>query len=171
MTIDLEKYQAPMPYPKVKDLQPEKNLTALLQSGYSGEGSELTSLLQYAQHSLRCKRRFGEISHVMRGIFYVETYHMELLGKCITRLGGEAQYILCLQEHEIFWQASLVEYSGSAAEMLLADIRGEKGAVEYYQNTAEQVCQPELKALLLRLAEDEKLHVRILTDLYRKYFC
>lgn len=169
MILNLENFQAPAPYPAVHNVRQDKQLAAKLMEGYSGETSELTTVLQYAYHSLRCKKRYSKISQTIRGIFYVEALHMEFLGDCICKLGGDAHYILKLREKSICWQASMVEYGASPAQMLLADIQGEKYAAAFYEETAATVNQPEISSLLTRLAEDEKLHIRIFTDLYHQF--
>lgn len=169
MIIDLKSYQDPMPYPSVFRLRPDKEMAERIMSGYSGAYSELTTTLQYAQHSLRC-RNYAEISETMRGIFYVETLHMEYLGDIICKMGGNAEYKISFQDKSIDWQASMVNYANSPSAMLWLDIEGEKGAAAFYEQTAQMTDQPELKSLMLRLAEDEKLHVKILTDLYNRYF-
>lgn len=169
MTIDLKQYQDPMPYPTIFRLRQDQEITRRIMSGYSGAASELSTVLQYAQHSLRCKN-YSEVSETMRGIFYVETLHMELLGDVLCKLGGNAEYIMSVQEKNIYWQASMVNYSSAPSSMLRLDIEGEKGAVAFYEQTAKMTDQPELKSLMLRLAEDERLHVKILSDLYSRYF-
>lgn len=170
MMLDLEQYQADLPYPAVRNVHTDKRLAARLMGGYCGASSEMTTVLQYAYHSLRCKKNYDEVSKVMRGIFYVETLHMEFLGECICKLGGDVHYMIELKEKSIYWQSCLVEYKSSPSQMLLADIQGERYAAAFYEETAAMVSQPDIAKLLARLAEDEKLHVRILSDLYSRTF-
>lgn len=170
MTLDLTPYQAPLPYPAVRTVQPDPRVISTLMSGYCGVTSEMTTVLQYGYHSLRCKKQYEEISRAMRGIFYVETIHMELLGSCLCKLGVDPHYLWSLQEKKIWWQSSVVEYKSTPAEMLVADIQGEKGAVRYYLEGAATIQQPDIAALMARLAEDEKLHAQMLTDLYHRFF-
>lgn len=171
MTIDLDRFQAKEPYPELRNVRPDKRLAAHLLEGYSGETSELTTILQYAYHSLMCKKRYAEVSETIRGIFHVETLHLEFLGDCICRLGAPVQYQLALREKKLFWQASVVEYADTPAKMILADIRGEKEAAAFYEQAAETAKnQPPIAAMLSRLAADERLHIQIFTDLYNRYF-
>ena len=171
MILDLKPYQASEPYPQVHTIRQDKTLAVTLMKGYCGEVSEMTTVLQYAHHSLHCKSQYAEVSKMMRGIFYVETLHMELLGECVCKLGGSAQYNVSTGEKMICWQGDLVEYTSTPAQMLLADIKGEKEAVAFYQRAASSLHnQPDVKTLLLRLAEDERLHVKMLTDLYDRTF-
>lgn len=170
MTLNLDRYHANLPYPEVRRARPDKQLAFALMDGYSGEVSELTTVLQYAYHSLCCKRRFRQVSGVMRGIFYVETMHMEMLGDCVAKLGGDVRYSVALRDKSLYWQASLVNYAATPARMVLADIDGEKQAVAFYEEMAARCVQPDISRLLQRLAEDEKLHVRMLGDLYARHF-
>lgn len=170
MIIDLEKYRADAPYPAIKNVRQDRRLVATLMQAYSGESSETTTIMQYAYHSLLCKKNYNEISRVMRGIYYVETLHQEYLGDCIYKLGGELQYVFILQKKSLSWQSAVINYENTPAKMLYADIEGEKGAAAFYTNTAAMVNQPQVADLLYRLAEDENLHVKMLTALYHKYF-
>lgn len=165
MKLDLGPYQAPQTYPVLRNVRQDKVLAQTLLNGYCGEKSELTTVLQYAHHSLKCKNRAQQIYNTLRGIFYVETLHLELLGECAARLGGDVEYMLALKEKSVCWQASLVEYSRTPMQMLKDDIQGERFAVDFYTDTARSVKQHDISALLSRLAEDEKLHVKLLTDL------
>lgn len=159
-----------MPYPPVRIAHPDAIMAAKLVEGYSGRHSELTTVLQYANHSLQCKGKNHELSILLRGIFYVETLHMELLGECIAALGGEIPYNLTAEPNAECWYATLVDYESQPAAILQADITGEKQAADFYIKTAAECKQPELAQLLLRLAEDEKLHYRLFTGAYQRYY-
>lgn len=171
MILDLKHYQVDLPYPPLKNVRPDKQLAAKLAEGYSGERSELTTVMQYAYHSLQCKRRYAEISQIIKGVSYVETIHLELLGECVGRLGLDTKYTLSLKEKSIPWQANVVEYySTSPGKMLQADIRGEEYAANFYEEMARTINQPDIAALMARLAKDERMHIQIFTDLYKKHF-
>jgi len=170
MMLDLKRYQADSPYPPVNNVRPDKALASKLMDAYSGESSELTTVLQYAYQSLKCRKKYNEIAEIIRGIFYVETLHLEFIGDCISKLGGDLQYTLALRERSISWQASLVAYDTSASKILLTNIQGEKYAAAFYEETSKAVDQPDIANLLARLAEDERLHIRIFSDLQHRFF-
>ncbi len=161
-------YHVDLPYPKVNGLSVNKKQAQLLMSGYSGQISELTTVTQYAFHKIKCMRN-KEIYDTLQGIFLVETHHLELLGNCINQLGVEPHYKILLTDKAIFWQSDVVNYENTVKDMILADIEGEKQAVQYYEKTANIIGNEKIKALLLRLAQDEKLHVQIFTKLYHNY--
>lgn len=170
MILNLNPYQAPQPYPALRNVKPDKGLANALSHGYCGERSELSTVMQYAYHSLQCKEKAAEYSQMLRGIFYVETLHMDFLGNCVRMLGEEPQYLLPLNEKKIEWQSGVIDYMDSPAHMLEADITGEQFAVKFYMEMAASTKQPEISELLSRLAEDEKLHVRILDKLHKRLF-
>lgn len=170
MRLNLSNYQIQAPYPALRNIQPDKGLADELLQGYSGERSELTTILQYAYHSLNCRNIANEFSNMIQGIFYVETLHMNFLGNCIKNLGGDVEYVIPLNEKNVSWQASMVNYMDTPAQMLLTDIQGEKFAAKFYQEMAAQSPQTCVTDLLNRLAEDEKLHVNMLEKLYERMF-
>lgn len=169
MEVFRMKYNVDLPYPKVSGLYTNGQQAKLLIQGYSGQISELTTVTQYAFHKIKCMRN-KEIYDTLQGIFLVETHHLELLGNCINQLGTEPHYKMVLTDKSITWQADVINYENTMKEMILADMEGEKQAVNYYETTAKIIGNEKIKELLLRLAEDEKLHVEIFTKLYHKYF-
>lgn len=169
MEVFRMKYSVDLPYPKVNGIHTNAKQAKLLMEGYSGQISELTTVTQYAFHKIKCMRN-KEIYDTLQGIFLVETHHLELLGNCINQLGTEPHYKMSLTNKVITWQADVINYENTMREMILADIEGEKHAVNFYQTTAKKMKEEKIKELLLRLAEDEKLHIEIFTRLYHKYF-
>lgn len=164
----LTKYQVNLPYPIVTGLQHNYDQAKMLIEGYSGSISELTTVSQYAYHKVKCNR-YKEIYDTLEGIFLVETLHLELLGDCINQLGVDPRYYITPIQ-KISWTSNFVDYKQTPSEMILADINGEIEAAQYYLRTAQKIENNKIEPLLLRLAEDEKLHVRIFSDIYRKYF-
>lgn len=167
--MNIEKYHANLSYPVVNGLNYNKVQAMLLMEGYSGQFSELSTVIQYSYHKIKSMKN-REIAETLQGIFLVETHHLELLGNCINQLGMDPRYYIYLNQKPIVWQADVVNYATSVKEMVLADIEGEKRAVQYYIETAKIIDNEKIAKLLLRLSEDEKLHVEIFTNLYHKYF-
>ena len=167
--MNIENYHVDSPYPKISGLSPNNKQAKLLMEGYSGQTSELSTVTQYAFHKIKCMRN-KEIYDTLQGIFLVETHHLELLGNCINMLGVEPYYKMSIIHKSISWQADVINYENTIKEMILTDIEGEKQAVKYYEETANIIGNEKIRVLLLRLAEDEKLHVKIFTDLYNRYF-
>jgi len=170
MNLRLDRYHVNQPYPQVNHVKPDEGLVKILLQPYSGERSELTTALQYAHHSVCCKRNYKEISQTMRGIFYIETMHLEFIGDIIVKLGGDPKYVISLQQKQISWQSSLINYETSPDQMLLSDMEGEKGAAEFYERTSESINQSDIARLLARLALDEHLHYRLLSNIYGRHF-
>lgn len=163
-------YHVDLPYPVVSGLKPNKKQAMLLMEGYCGITSELSTVAQYAYHRLKCEKNYAELATVLQGIFLVETHHMALLGNCVNQLGVDPRYYMHLGQKNICWQADVINYKNTVKEMIFADIEGEKGATSYYLQTAKTIGNEKIEPLLLRLAKDEELHMKIFSDLYNKYF-
>lgn len=162
-------YHAGLPYPVVTGLRPNPKLALLLCEGYCGAKSEFTTAAQYAYHHLRCLRN-QELAETLKGIHLVEIYHLELLGRCIVQLGVDPTYLIDRFEKPELWRSDLVEYESNMRSMLMADIKGEQGAVEYYIKTAEEIGNSKIAALLIRISKDEELHYKMFSELYQKYY-
>lgn len=163
------KYHVNKPYPAVSGLTHNKKQAMLLMDGYSGTYSEMSTVAQYAYHKIKCEKH-KEVFDTVNGIMLVEMHHLELLGRCIIQLGVDPRYNIYLENKPICWQAGVINYEKAPKEMILANIEGEKMAADYYIKTAHSINNPKLSPLLLRLSEDEKLHVKMFTNLYNKYY-
>lgn len=72
----------------MRNVRPDAQLMAKLTEAYSGEASELTTSLLYSYQNVKCSNKYAKIAEPIRGVFYVETLHLEMLGNTIIKLGG-----------------------------------------------------------------------------------
>ena len=95
--------------------------------------------------------------------------HISLLGRCITMMGGDPQFIRPAQKQ--YWHAGLVNYATDPCCMLLGDMRAELDAADAYRSAARFCCNAALCPLLERLADDETLHAECLQKLIHMAGC
>ena len=129
--------------------------------------SELTAIIQYTQQRML----FENIGETFLGIAFVEMKHFDRLGDFIGQLGGR------VNTPKYSSSAVTVEYE-SAAEAIRVNIQAEKDTIAAYQqlierirkNNPEKLTQSATVAiqLLNKIVSDERVHVRILSELARK---
>ena len=68
----------------------------------------------------------------------VEMRHISLLGRCITMMGGDPQFIRPAQKQ--YWHAGLVNYATDPCCMLLGDMRAELDTADAYRSAARLCC-------------------------------
>ena len=126
--------------------------------------SELTAIIQYTQQRML----FENIGETFLGIAFVEMKHFDRLGDFIGQLGGR------VNTPKYSSSAVTVEYE-SAAEAIRVNIQAEKDTIAAYQqlierirkNNPEKLTQSATVAiqLLNKIVSDERVHVRILSEL------
>lgn len=132
----------------------------LLQDLFGGRASETTAIMQYCFQSYVLRSARPDLADLLIAIAKVEMHHHELLGEAIFGCGKPP----LIASNCCFWSASAVDWSEDAVNVLERDIADETRAVQAYERAAKLVRSPSLSALLVRIAEDERLHVTLLTD-------
>jgi len=146
------------PYPEVNG-GPDPETVAMLKDDYAGAKGELTAITQYVYQSGRSTDNDAFANSLLQ-IAIVEMTHLDMLGDAIVTLGGNPRF----DDGHYYWNASNTNYASDIKEMLKANISAEKHAIESYTKHAELTKNPSVKALLERIAKDEKLHLRFFTE-------
>ncbi len=149
-------------YPQIVDAECNEYYVRLLYNLRSSCESEMTAILQYLyQHDI-LKKSNKEIAYILEEISLVEMHHMELLGEAIVAFGGKPCYIDADGKP---FNTCCVAYYTNLKDILRKNIQDEQNAVEAYRNTAKLVDNESLKNLLLTIAEDECVHIKIFKTL------
>lgn len=163
-------YQVNKPYPQPSGLAENKRAGRLLLRCYCGACSELTAVNQYFYHYLRSTGEYAPVSEALRQIAAVENHHLYLLGSCIRQMGVDPKLRTASGNGPEYWTARNVAYGREIKEMLPADIAHEHEIIRQYEHVCSRISNTQVQALITRIIEDERLHIRILTDLYNRYF-
>lgn len=162
-------FQASQGYPMPECLCYNTADLRMLTEFYSGRTSELTTTMQYSYQSTILSSCRPEIAEAIGKINMVEMRHISLLGRCITMMGGDPQFIRPAQKQ--YWHAGLVNYATDPCCMLLGGMRAELDAADAYRSAARLCCNAALCPLLERLADDETLHAECLQKLIHMAGC
>lgn len=150
-------YLDSVPYPVVTGSN-DPETVAMLMEDYAGAASELTAITQYIfQNTVSDNEPYA---NAMLQTAIVEMTHLDMLSDAIKTLGGNPRF----GNGQYYWQASAVNYADTMKEMLEANIQGETTAIQNYQKHAAATKNETVRALLLRIIEDEKLHLRFFKE-------
>jgi len=163
---EFNKYRVDLPYPEVILNFRNAYYAELVSGAYAGRGSEMTAITQYTFHNLYTDD-YPDVLTAIKYISIVETVHLRLLGKLIRQLGLIPKYIN--YETETYWNGSYPNNNTKIADMLSADLQGERAAVAHYQRLISQIKNGPIDALFRRIILDEEKHIEVLTPLYEKY--
>jgi len=155
------------PWPEVRVQGPNPEYARLLMEDYAGNVSETTAIMLYLYHHQDMEEDLPEVSELLEGIAIIEMHHQEILADLIKMLGGNPIYS---GKDGQLWTAEYVSYySQQPCQQIQADINAEKAAIRQYQKHIKMINDPYIQAILQRIIKDEEYHLKLFTDMYRKY--
>lgn len=157
-------YADSSPWPVLTVREPNLHDAALLAEDYAGADGEMTAALQYIYHHT-VTNRYPDVAEALEKISVVEMMHMEKLANAMLQLGGDPRFAA----RKTAWTADNVQYGGSLAEALHADLAAEYAAIRHYQAHMRAVREPGVRELLARIVRDEEVHVRCFQTLLAKH--
>ena len=97
-------------------------------------------------------------------------HHLEILGKLILKLGLNPIYatVDSSNDNVIYWTSENVDYTDDIKKMLQVDIQAETLAIEQYELHKEMMDDKYIRAIIDRIIQDEKEHLKIFKELYNK---
>ena len=153
------------PYPDISGLTPDADTAELIMQDYSAAASEMTALSEYMYQHAALLKSYPSTAEKLECIALVEMNHATLLARAIKQLGGDPRYLVVGGSDKRYWTGGDVNYGKLARDAIMRDIRDEKAAASQYRLHASAVTQPQLRALLIRIARDEDFHAQILAGL------
>ena len=151
-------YLLSAPYPEVKGGH-DPETAALLKEDYAGAHGELSGVTQYVYQHGRISDNEA-LSNSLLQLAIVEMTHLDMLGDAIVTLGGSPSF----ESGQHYWNAGNVNYTADLKEMLRADIQAETIGIATYERHIAEIRNETVKALLARIVQDEKLHLRFFTE-------
>lgn len=154
------------PYPSLEDVVPNCHDLQMILADYSGLVSELTAVTQYFYNHLFANYSGkNSIGKIIMEIAIAEMMHLDKLGELVIKLGGDPQFVYpkgnCMQ----FWTGGLVTYDKEIENMITTAILLEKETIDIYTQHAQTACNQTVSLLLLRIVEDERLHLKTFCSL------
>lgn len=153
------------PYPEIRVMAENPRYAKLLMDAYADGGkSEFTAIGQYMHHHFTIENK--EIADMELCISLVEMKHLEMLGELIRALGGNPKY---RRANKMWWSGGEVSYGDTPCLKLKLDIESEYAAIEGYELLLSEIKDKYIQEIILRIIEDEKVHLRIFTGLLDKF--
>jgi hypothetical protein len=154
----------PAPYPPIQVCGPNIGAARRIGQALACSKSELSAITAYQYQTWILAARQPDLAACIARIARVEMHHLDILGRLVAALGGDPKY--CCDQHGccVCWNSGMIRYNQDLRAILTGNIADEKGAAEFYRETARTLSDPMASTILNRLALDEMLHVRIFTD-------
>lgn len=157
---------ADSPYPAVEGKGTDRESVRIISPAYADCGGELTAVLQYVYHAIVFSGlQMKQYSRLLMGIAVSEMHHLDLLGGMLYQMGALPVFTSCPPRLFDFYSTAAVSYSCEPAEMIRADIRGEKEAIRLYQSMLRRLRNEQVSAVISRIILDEELHLHTLQSI------
>lgn len=157
------------PYPTTEGISADAYSLRIISPAYASSTGELNAILQYFYHYFHFLRlKHYEIAQTLERIAISEMVHLRLLGETISALGASPVYAQCPPTPFNFYSAKYVAYSRNLVNMIEDDIYGERRAYDGYIRMSRRLKNQQVKEIVERIAEDEKLHLATLEDIYSR---
>lgn len=161
-------------FPKITVSYLPQETLIMLKRVYSGNKSELTSIMQYMYQNFVISRdtKLSNLANTMEKIAICEMRHYELLAKILVKCGIDPKNCVYIDSNPNlcdYWKASSVSYEKSLVKMFENNIVLEERAIQDYMEIITKTDNENLKQVLERLIQDEQSHkayfMAILTEL------
>ena len=154
-------YTAKGSYPSIEVTAPSKRYAQYLLQDFTASKGELSAITLYLYQMWILRESHPDFSHDLKEIAGVEMHHLDMLGQLITLLGGEPQYRTTSFNRYTAWSGNYVSYERSYKQILKNNIASEQYAYNKYLMQARTIKDKKVASILLRIAEDEKIHIGI----------
>ena len=160
------------PFPTTDGICPDAYSLAVISPAYASSTGELNAILQYLYHYFNFEQQgLKEYAETLESIAVAEMLHLKLLGETITALGSQPIYCQYPPTAYNFYSTKFVSYSRNLVNMIEDDIMDEKHAICQYSKMLARLKNEQVKKIVSRILEDEKLHLATLKEILNKLKC
>ena len=160
------------PFPTTEGICPDAYSLAVISPAYASSTGELNAILQYLYHYFNFEKQgLNEVAETLESIAIAEMLHLKILGETILALGSQPIYCQYPPTAYNFYSAKFVNYSRNLINMIEDDIMDEKHAICQYSKILTRLKNEQVKAIVSRILEDEKLHLETLKGILNKLKC
>lgn len=155
--------KAPLAPPVFKVNGPNPEYASILHDGLVGEMTAITEYLYYHFTTLYAS---PELSQMFFCFATVEMEHLDWLARFIVLLGGDPRYT---SREGRYWNGTAPRYTRNFCEQIANSVAGEREGMNLYRSQIALIQDPNVQAMLARIIEDEKIHIRILEEKRKRY--
>lgn len=160
------------PYPTTDDLCPDACAVKIISPAYATSTGELNAILQYTYQAMNFSQAgMKEYAETLESIAVAEMFHFRLLGRTILALGAQPVYTAQPPFGYNFYSTKFVGYTRSFRHMIEDDIMAENHTICGYDKMLCRLNNDKVKEIVIRITEDEKLHLTALQAIYADVSC
>lgn len=165
----------PQPYPTAKANAENERYARIIRNSFAGRESALTAMMTYLYQSICFSECADDLRETLAAIALCKMFHLRLLGELLVSLGSNSKYYFYSMPPNAnsgTWWSSYpanITYAKILGDALKADIEAEKASIDEHKSTIDYVDDEGIRALLKRIVMDEEYHLKIFTELYKRF--
>ena len=150
------------PYPPIRVQGPNPAYAEMMRSNMASANSEMTAVAQYRFARLMSLDADPYISNLFNKVSMVEMHHLDVFSRLALELGAEPRLWHCRNRRMEYWSPRHANYAHCTVEDLIkAALEGEHASIRKYECQLGCIADPHIAALLRRVIEDEREHVKL----------
>lgn len=157
-------YKINKPYPKVEGIECNEEYGLMILDNVGGMNSEMSAVSQYLYDHTIITKDFLELKKTFINISMVEMHHLNIFMELALQLGVDPRLWSQYDDQCFYWSPSYLNYPNQLDNVLQTAIDNECQAINKYMYQCQIIKDPRIVAILKRIIEDEKLHVKILKE-------
>ncbi|MCI9263131.1 MAG: rubrerythrin family protein [Oscillospiraceae bacterium] len=162
-------YQAEGPYPEIRVEGRNRQYGQTILSNVGGGVSEMGAVARYLYSGFTQEGR-PEVAECLERIAMVEMHHLSIFSQLARQLGEDPRLWAPFRGRRRYWTPEYLRYPQGLEQILRYSIEEEKATVQKYRQQALWIKDMNVAANLLRIIEDEELHIKVLTGLLESYY-
>jgi bacterioferritin len=163
------KYHVDAPYPKITEITPNLTYGKMILDNVGGMNSEMTAISLYLYNNIITGDKYDQIRTAFLQLSIAEMRHLDIFSELAFKLGMDPRLWSCTDDSIEYWSPSYNNYPNQLNALIENAIISEQKAIEKYLHQASVINDQKVVAVLERIILDEQLHLKILTNLYKKY--
>lgn len=149
------------PYPVLEVQHRSAQYARIMEQNIGSTRGEMSAASQYLYQSWVLEPGYAALAEVCRRIAQVEMRHLDIFGKLSELLGGTPRLAAPSVNGHQPWNGNMLFYTRDPIAMLRHNVAEEQAAAEMYEAQAAQIYDPQVAAMLRRIARTERLHREI----------
>ena len=170
MNLGALEYAAPGPYPKIGSLEENFAYARDMLSNMAGQVSEMSAISLYIYDHLYEYPFAKDLTIIFKKIAMVEMHHLNIFGELARELGEDPRLWSYQYGRKQYWSPRFNQYPTDFPLIVQYAMETELEAIEKYQQQANTIKDSTVVDCLLRIIEDEKVHVQIFNTILDEYF-
>ena len=156
---------ATAPWPELKIVGADPVAARAMLSNIGGDNSEMSAVGLYFYNSIVTEPEDAVLARTFHAVMLVEMHHLELFAKLALQLGADPRLWSQQRRRMLYWSPRALQYPLEREELLENALRTELTAIAQYQQQMDVIGDPNIRAILGRVIEDEQLHVDLFAAL------